>query len=60
MYGIEVRNTPGPLLAIHADRTCPKDILHHGSSYWYGVLMALSILMPCLGDWMGGTVVVLI
>jgi len=32
----------------------------HGSSYWYGVLRALAILMPCLGDWIGGNVVVLI
>ena len=56
----EFRDAPGHLLAISPNGTGPQHILLLDPSNWYGVLRALAILMPCLGDWIGGNVVVLI
>jgi hypothetical protein len=37
------------LLSIQIDRASPQDILLFYPSDWYGVVRALSILVPCLG-----------
>jgi hypothetical protein len=39
----------GSLLSIQIDRASPQDILLFYPSDWYGVVRALSILVPCLG-----------
>ena len=49
----EFWDAPGHLLAISPNGTGPQDILLLDPSNWYGVLRALAILMPCLGDWTG-------
>jgi len=49
----EFRDAPGHLLAISPNGTGPQHILLLDPSNWYGVLRALAILMPCLGDWAG-------
>ena len=46
----EVLDAPGHLLAITPDSAGPEDILFLGPSDWYGILRALAVLMPCLGD----------
>ena len=50
----EFRDAPGHLLAISPNGTGPQHILLLDPSNWYGVLRALAILMPCLGDWAAG------
>lgn len=52
ILGVELVYVLMPLLAIPVERAGPKDILLLCPSDWYGVFRALSILVPCLGDWM--------
>jgi len=47
----EFWDAAGHLLAISPNGIGPQDILLLDPSDWYGVLRALAILMPCLGDW---------
>jgi hypothetical protein len=46
----ETWDTDGHHLAILPDRAGLQDIVFFGPSDWYGVLRALAILMPCLGE----------